>query len=198
MASLSISRCKIWYALQLYLLIQTTKISCYQYKVGDLDSWTVPSSANPHVYSKWSNNHNFTIGDTVLFLYPPSQDSVIQVTAQNYKTCNIQDPILTMNNGNSVYNITSPGLFYFTSGVPGHCQKLQKLRIAVPGNGTFVFPPDDDAVSPIAASPSYPTVSGPMPMQENAPSASPLTRVYPIFMSAATVFFTSAMVIGSI
>ncbi|XP_027085039.1 early nodulin-like protein 8 [Coffea arabica] len=197
MASLRISRCQFSHALQLYLLIQTARVCCYQYKVGDLDAWNVPSSANPDVYHIWSSNHNFTIGDSLLFLYPPSQDSVIQVTAQSYKSCNLKDPILTMNDGNSLFNITSPGLFYFTSGVPGHCEKSQKIRIAVPGNGSYVFPPDDASTAP---SPSYPTVFGPMPMQETAPSSAPLTRVRPISMSAATLLFlcVSVIAIGSV
>ncbi|XP_027079667.1 early nodulin-like protein 8 [Coffea arabica] len=193
MASLRISRCQFLHALQLYLLIQTATVCCYQYKVGDLDAWNVPSSANPDVYHIWSSNHNFTIGDSLLFLYPPSQDSVIQVTAQSYKSCNLKDPILTMNDGNSLFNITSPGLFYFTSGVPGHCEKSQKIRIAVPGNGSYVFPPDDASTAP---SPSYPTVFGPMPMQETAPSSAPLTRVRPVSMSAATLLFLCVSVIA--
>ncbi|KAG1354566.1 stellacyanin [Cocos nucifera] len=144
---------------------------CYQYKVGDLNSWGVPPSSNPHVYGLWSQKYHFRLGDSLLFLSPPSQDSVIQVTERAYNSCSLTDPIKKMNGGNSVFNLTVPGNYYFTSGVPGHCQKLQKLAIAVPAaNGAF-FPPAADAPPPgassalPASSPSYPIVFGPSPPQ---------------------------------
>ncbi|XP_047182706.1 mavicyanin-like [Vigna umbellata] len=137
-----------------------SKVFCYQYKVGDLDAWGIPTSTNPQVYKKWSTYHNLTIGDSLLFLYPPSQDSVIQVTEESYNRCNIKDPILYMNNGNSLFNITSKGQFYFTSGVAGHCQKNQKLHIAV-GEG---ISENVDAASSPASAPSYPTVFGNIPV----------------------------------
>ncbi|KAM2313942.1 hypothetical protein ACFX1S_027032 [Malus domestica] len=81
------------------MLIQS-QVLCYQYKVGDLGAWGIPTSANPQVYIKWSKYHQFKLGDSLLFLYPPSQNSVIQVTAQSYSSCNLKDPILSMNDGN--------------------------------------------------------------------------------------------------
>ncbi|KAK7391841.1 hypothetical protein VNO78_20264 [Psophocarpus tetragonolobus] len=149
------------------------KVFCYQYKVGDLDAWGIPTLTNPQVYTKWSKYHNFTIGDSLLFLYPPSQDSVIQVTEESYMKCYIKDPILYMNNGNSLFNITSKGQFYFTSGEPGHCQKNQKLHIAV---GEGIVENMDAAPGPSSSlpanAPSYPTVFGNIPV---APSTSTST-----------------------
>ncbi|KAG8382557.1 hypothetical protein BUALT_Bualt05G0089800 [Buddleja alternifolia] len=124
----------------------------------------------------------------MVFLYPPSQDSVIQVTGQNYNSCNLKDPILYMNNGNSLFNITREGNFYFTSGVKGHCEKSQKLHISV-GNGTFVE--DDPADAPSADAPSYPTVFGAIPVQA---SSSPLLEI-PIFISAAAGLLLSLLLI---
>ncbi|KAI9091580.1 hypothetical protein K1719_028023 [Acacia pycnantha] len=71
------------------------------------------------------------IGDSIVFLYPPSRDSMIQVTAESYKSCNLKNLIFYMNNGNSLFNITSNGVFYFTSAKAGHCQKNQKLHVVV-------------------------------------------------------------------
>jgi len=42
-----------------------TKVFGYQYKVGDLDAWAIPTSTNPQVYKKWSQYHNLTIGDSL-------------------------------------------------------------------------------------------------------------------------------------
>ncbi|KAF3635191.1 stellacyanin [Capsicum chacoense] len=151
---------------QLFLLIQSQLVLCYQYKVGDLNAWNIPSSANRDVYVKWSKNHLFKLGDSLLFLYPPSEDSVIQVTKQNYNSCNLKNPILYMNNGNSLFNITRPGEFYFTSGAEGHCEKLQKLHISIGGeNGTTYEDVDSPAFAPSASSPSYPNVFGSIPVQ---------------------------------
>ncbi|TKY47943.1 Early nodulin protein 1 [Spatholobus suberectus] len=170
----------------LVTLIQIqTKVRCYQYKVGDLDAWGIPTSANSQVYDKWSKYDNLKIGDSLLFLYPPSQDSVIQVTAESYKSCNLKDPILYMNNGNSLFNITSEGDFYFTSGEAGHCQKNQKLHIIVGVGGNM------NALAPTSLpeyAPSYPTVFGNIPM---SPSSSPhLTSNFSLIIIA---FFLCAL-----
>ncbi|CAF1721079.1 unnamed protein product [Brassica napus] len=83
------------------LMILLVQVSSTQYKVGDLDSWGILTDAK--VYSKWPKSHSFKIGDSsVMFLYPPSEDSMIQVTASNFKSCNTKDPILYMNDGNSL------------------------------------------------------------------------------------------------
>ncbi|OAY59702.1 mavicyanin [Manihot esculenta] len=180
MANLTSPKSLVLYAFQLLLLAQI-QVSCYQYKVGDLDAWSIPSSANPQVYTFWSKYHSFQIGDSLLFLYPPSQDSVIQVTEQNYNSCNLKDPLLYMNNGNSLFNITTHGEFYFTSGIPGHCEKKQKLRISVlSGNGSAYSSSYGPSALPDTAAPSYPTVFGTIPL---SPSDS-TTNKFSIFLSA--------------
>ncbi|XP_015896361.3 early nodulin-like protein 8 [Ziziphus jujuba] len=175
----------------LFLAFVQTQVLCYQYKVGDLDSWGIPSSANPQVYAKWSKYHTFRIGDSLLFLYPPSQDSVIQVTAQSYNSCNLKDPILYMNNGNSLFNITSEGQFFFTSGESGHCEKKQKLYITV-GNASAAYSPSYGPSAMPETSPSYPTVFGTIPAP---PSYSPSLN-FPVFMASAIGFMVCALLGG--
>ncbi|XVE58138.1 hypothetical protein DITRI_Ditri04bG0146100 [Diplodiscus trichospermus] len=174
----------------LFILLVQIKVQSYQYKVGDLDAWGIPTSANPQVYAKWSKYQSFKIGDSLFFLYPPSQDSVIQVTQQSYNSCNLKDPILYMNNGNSLFNITEPGEFFFTSGEPGHCEKKQKIYIHVlSGNGSAYAP---SAFPDTASSPSYPTVFGPIPQP---PSSSPSLR-FPLFVTAVIASATWAIFNG--
>ncbi|XP_061352211.1 early nodulin-like protein 8 [Gastrolobium bilobum] len=170
----------VFVSLLLMLLQIQTIVLCYQYKVGDLDSWGLPTSANSQVYDKWSKYHTLKVGDSLLFLYPPSQDSVIQVAEESYKSCNLKDPILYMNNGNSLFNITSEGVFYFTSGEVGHCQKNQKLQISVGVGGNV------NAPAPTSLAPSYPTVFGTIPVSPSSSlsstsSSSPhLTSTFPL------------------
>ncbi|KAI3469121.1 hypothetical protein Pfo_025784 [Paulownia fortunei] len=88
----------------------------------------------------------------------PSQDSMIQVTQQFHNNCNIKDPILYMINGNSQFNITKRGNFYFTSGVEGHCQKSQKLHISVYGNGSYAVSPARFRFRPLLHHCYFPTL----------------------------------------
>ncbi|KMT12445.1 hypothetical protein BVRB_5g103740 [Beta vulgaris subsp. vulgaris] len=187
MLNLSSPRCLFFYTLQLLFVLQA-KVLCFQHKVGDLNSWTVPTAANQGVYDKWSKNNIFRVKDSLLFLYPPSQDSVIQVTPQAYKSCNLKDPILFMNDGNSLFNITQPGEFYFTSGEEGHCQKGQKLHISLSGDGAVVYPPSEapSAMSDTAdATPSRPNF-GSIPTPS---TSSPILKFSP-FLGFFIVFAT--------
>ncbi|KAL8535577.1 hypothetical protein ACS0TY_011273 [Phlomoides rotata] len=188
MDSLKAGRCQFWYTIIFLLSTQGRSILCSRiYKVGDLDAWGIPSSSNPQVYTTWSKFHNLTIGDSIFFLYPPSQDSVIQVKKEAFNSCNLKDPILYMNNGNSLFNITKGGNFYFTSGVEGHCEKSQKLHISVYGNGT-----SEEADAPAASAPSYPTVfGGSIPVQgaNSTSSSSPLLEIPLLLISAAAALF---------
>ncbi|CAN8245619.1 unnamed protein product [Cochlearia groenlandica] len=149
---------------------EISKVSSTLYKVGDLDSWGIPIDSK--VYSKWPKSHSFKIGDSLLFLYPPSEDSLIQVTPSNFKSCNTKDPILYMNDGNSLFNLTQNGTVYFTSGHPGHCQKYQKLLVSV---GTYAA--EADALSPSSSSadadaPSYQNAFGSIPLSQKSSSSS--------------------------
>ncbi|CAN6864739.1 unnamed protein product [Brassica oleracea] len=167
------------------LMILLVQVSSTQYKVGDLDSWGIPTDAK--VYSKWPKSHSFKIGDSLLFLYPPSEDSMIQVTASNFKSCNTKDPILYMNDGNSLFNLTQNGTFYFTSGHPGHCQKYQKLIVSV-----GPYSAEADALSPSSSSadadaPSYQNAFGSIPLSQKSSSSSPLFSTVVASLACAVV-----------
>ena len=64
MANLKSSRYYLLLAFLFLVLIQT-KVLSYQYKVGDLDAWGIPTSANPQVYTYWSKYHTLKIGDSL-------------------------------------------------------------------------------------------------------------------------------------
>lgn len=79
-----------------------------------------------------------------------------------------------MNNGNSLFNITSDGDYYFTSGEAGRCQKNQKLHIIVGIGGNEN---SDGALSPSSSlpanAPSYNAVFGNIPIAPSSPNSSP-------------------------
>uniref|UniRef100_A0A6V7QWH5 Phytocyanin domain-containing protein n=1 Tax=Ananas comosus var. bracteatus TaxID=296719 RepID=A0A6V7QWH5_ANACO len=157
------------------LLFVDGRCSAFQYKVG-ISTPGDPPPSKPDVYSLWSHSHHFQLGDSLLFLYPPSQDSVVQVTAKAFNSCSLSDPILKLSaDGNSVFNLTAPGRFYFTSGVPGRCDNHQKLAVDVPSaNGTSFFPPAQGPPPPLRLRrtrrrvASYPLLFGPSAAQESA------------------------------
>ncbi|KAL6536580.1 hypothetical protein OROGR_013152 [Orobanche gracilis] len=190
-SNLKAPKFQFWYTF-LFLVSIQGKVLCNIYKVGDLASWGIPISSDSQIYLKWSKNHTLNNGDSLFFLYPPSQDSVIQVTRESYNSCNLKDPILYMNNGNSLFNITSPGDYYFTSGVDGHCKKSQKLHIFVYGNGSSTAD-SPAAYGPSADAPSSPTVFGLIPVQASSSSTSPMLEipVFFLYLAAAAGIFSS-------
>ena len=128
-----------------------------------------------------------------VFLYPPSQDSVLQVTGQSYNSCDLKDPILSMTNGNSLFNITSEGEFFFISGQKGHCEKRQKLQILVGNVTATAFSPAYGPSGLADSAPSYPTVFGAIPA---APSSSSALR-FPALFVAAIVFVVREILGGT-
>lgn len=69
------------------LVLLHTRVLCFQYKVGDLDAWGIPTSGNRHVYTNWAQKHHFQIGDSLcklIFLH--SIFPVREKWRQNQKT----------------------------------------------------------------------------------------------------------------
>ncbi|KAL2925674.1 Early nodulin-like protein 1, partial [Bienertia sinuspersici] len=138
----------------LILIVLQAKVFCYQHKVGDLNSWNIPPSSNSDVYAKWSKNNVFRVKDSLLFLYPPSQDSVIQVTPQAYKSCNIKDPILE----NTTSLVEKKGIV----------KRGKSFQISIDGDGAIVYAPSEGpgAMSETADSPSYQQAFGSIPTNQ--------------------------------
>ncbi|CBI15400.3 hypothetical protein AAG906_014109 [Vitis piasezkii] len=101
-----------------------------EFLVGDDDGWALPSSkSGEQMYNEWASHNRFKVGDTVHFKY--EKDSVMVVTEAEYNKCHSAHPILFSNNGDTIFSLDRPGLFYFISGVAGHCERGQKMIIKV-------------------------------------------------------------------
>ena len=59
------------------------------------------------------------------------KDSIMVVTEEEYNKCHSSHPILFSNNGDTIVSLDRPGLFFFISGVTGHCERGQKMIIKV-------------------------------------------------------------------
>ncbi|KAL5216912.1 hypothetical protein ABZP36_008313 [Zizania latifolia] len=138
------------------------------FEVGGEHGWVVPPAKEAGVYNQWASKNRFLVGDSVHFKY--AKDSVMVVTEDDYNMCSASHPIFFSNNGDTEVRLDRQGLFYFISGVTGHCERGQRMIIKVIGHGAP--PPAPQA----AASPPPPPSLPPSPPHPSAatPEASGL------------------------
>ncbi|XP_027368802.1 LRR receptor-like serine/threonine-protein kinase GSO1 [Abrus precatorius] len=98
------------------------------FEVGGKDGWVVPKD-NAQTYNQWASENRFKVNDTLRFKY--ENDSVMVVTEEEYEKCKSSHPIFFSNNGDTVFKFDRPGLFFFISGVSGHCNRGEKMIIKV-------------------------------------------------------------------
>ncbi|XP_020553011.1 mavicyanin-like [Sesamum indicum] len=97
------------------------------YKVGDSAGWTITGVD----YEKWASAHTFKVGDTVDFKYDHQFHNVMEVSRQDFESCNSSSPILNYTTGHDSVKLTSGGHHYYLCGIPGHCAAGQKIDIFV-------------------------------------------------------------------
>ncbi|CAA2992885.1 mavicyanin-like [Olea europaea subsp. europaea] len=120
---------KVYILLNLFFAFHFVAVHCAEFHVGGDAGWAVPSSKNDQLYNDWASKNRFKINDTLRFEY--SKDSVLGVTQEEYEKCRSTHPMFFSNNGNSVYTLDHPGLYYFMSGVAGHCERGLKMIVKV-------------------------------------------------------------------
>ncbi|KAG6400426.1 hypothetical protein SASPL_137257 [Salvia splendens] len=114
------------------------------FTVGDTSGWSIGSD-----YSTWASDKTFSIGDTLVFTYPPGH-TVDEVSASDYKTCAVGNAIASDSSGSTSVSLKTAGPHYYICGVPGHCGGGMKLSITVSaaaaGGGVV---PGNTNVSPV-------------------------------------------------
>ncbi|KAF8769241.1 hypothetical protein HU200_006748 [Digitaria exilis] len=111
------------------------------FEVGGDDGWVVPPASDGARFNHWASKNRFLVGDTVHFKYENQEDSVMVVTEDDYNSCRAAHPIFFSNNGDTEVELDRPGLFYFISGVEGHCERGQRMAVKVIGDGPSSPPP---------------------------------------------------------
>lgn len=96
--------------------------------------------------------------NATVFEYNATNDNVIQVTHSEFRSCNTSAPKRMFNSGNDSFTIKSPGHYYFTSNVSGHCQAGQKLDVRVLKHPIPASPPSPTTTPSPSPSPSIATV----------------------------------------
>ncbi|KAJ4950673.1 hypothetical protein NE237_027505 [Protea cynaroides] len=139
---------------------------------GKVDAWKIPTSA-AETLNHWAEATRFKIGDWLIWKYDPKQDSVVEVTKENYDKCNTSNPIAEYKDGNSKVKLNRSGPFYFISGAQWKCQKGEKLIVVVlsPNHNKPKPSPPPLAPSPSTVDPKAPT---PSPVDPKAPTPSPV------------------------
>ncbi|KAJ0247466.1 ENODL12 [Hirschfeldia incana] len=107
---------------------------------GSLQSWKVPDSSS-NTLNQWAENNRFKVGDILVWKYDAKVDSVLQVTKEDYDSCNTSNPLKQYNDGDTKLELDHSGAYFFISGAPDHCAKGQKMHLVVlaernvPGGG---------------------------------------------------------------
>ncbi|KAL8147686.1 early nodulin-like protein 14 [Apium graveolens] len=181
--------------------------NAYSFSAGGKDGWILSPSES---YDAWSKRQRFVIGDIITFKYTQGVDSVLAVNKNDFDTCNINNPITKMDDGNSVFKLDKAGPFYFISGNKSNCDQGQKLNLVVISpkshhmGSPIASPPAPAAMSPeIPAMPSSPTMSmpgseAPMSMPGMGASASTPTGAPPPTSFAAAKSTPSVAIVASI
>ena len=97
-----------------------------------------------------------------------ANDSVLLVSHDDYKQCSTETPVRRFTGGDTKFTLDGLGPFYFVSGVPGHCEKGQRMiaRVRMPSSLTAGVP---------AAAPGMPPTVGaggaPKPAASSSPAA---------------------------
>ncbi|CAH1428684.1 unnamed protein product [Lactuca virosa] len=111
----------------LSLLVSIQKGDAHDLKIGSSGDWSIASAP----YTTWAERARFSIGDTILFNYDGSKDSLLLVSQADYNNCNTASPIEKHNDGHTVITLERSGPHYFISGVPENCKKNEKVTIVV-------------------------------------------------------------------
>ncbi|ESQ46653.1 hypothetical protein EUTSA_v10000583mg, partial [Eutrema salsugineum] len=99
------------------------------YKVGDSKGWRVYDS---NYYYKWSKKKEFHVGDNLLFEYGQELYDVLEISGDlEFLYCNLTSPAAVHKTGCDLVRLTKPGVHYFISLKPGHCEAGLKLQVVV-------------------------------------------------------------------
>nr|CAD1823146.1 unnamed protein product [Ananas comosus var. bracteatus] len=97
---------------------------------GSTNAWKIPTSASDTL-NQWAAANRFQVGDSLVWKYDKEKDSVIQVTREDYLSCNTSSPIAEHKDGATAVNLARSGAYYFVSGAEGACEKGEKVIVVV-------------------------------------------------------------------
>ncbi|KZV20674.1 hypothetical protein F511_30648 [Dorcoceras hygrometricum] len=130
-------------------ILTAVSVRCVELDVGGDNGWAIPSTKNQQLYNDWASSNRFKVNDTLRFQY--QKDSVLVVTQEEYEKCRSSHPIFFSNNGDTLFTLDHPGLYYFISGVSGHCERGLKMIVKVLELEPITPPSNQSLSSPSSA-----------------------------------------------
>ncbi|GAV60657.1 Cu_bind_like domain-containing protein [Cephalotus follicularis] len=179
-----------------YVLLIMQKGSAREFKVGGSKGWAIPDNSTS--YNQWAESNRFQIGDSLLFVYPSGQDSVLHVNRDAYTNCTTQGEKYT--DGHTVFTFNQSGPFYFISGNKENCLKNEKLvtvvladRSSRTSNATTVSPPSP-APAGMQSPPAGPVDINPTPPPES-PRKAGASTISMSFIGSMGAFVASSLIL---
>ncbi|CAI9088683.1 OLC1v1023087C1 [Oldenlandia corymbosa var. corymbosa] len=168
----------------IFVVIFMQSSYAYQFYVGGRAGWVVNP---PEDYNHWAGRMRFQVNDTLFFKYEKGSNSVFEVNRDDYNQCNTNNPILKLEDGNSIFKFDRSGPFYFISGNKTLCDQGQKIITVVlairpppPAPVTPAPPGQTPAPAPAPVStPPAPAPAGLSPALTPASSPAPASSVSP-------------------
>ncbi|XP_011078396.1 cucumber peeling cupredoxin [Sesamum indicum] len=136
------------------------------YVVGDSLGWTIPPGG-PVAYSTWASQHEFKVGDVLVFNFSTGLHDAAYVTKAGYDGCSSNSPIALATVGPASFTLNSTGEHHYICTFGQHCSLGQKLAINVTAASTPTAP------APAPSSPTTPPSPAPTPAPSGSLSPSP-------------------------
>lgn len=150
------------------LLVQ--KGGATDFTVGGNKGWSVPDPNGEH-YNQWAERNRFQVGDSLVFVYPGNQDSVLHVSQEQYGSCDTSHPMEVFSDGHTVFKLKQSGPFYFISGNKDNCLKSEKLVVIVLADRSNRSDANQTTTSSPPPSESTGAAPSPAPAGEESPPA---------------------------
>ncbi|XP_018461851.1 early nodulin-like protein 11 [Raphanus sativus] len=171
-----------------YLLLTTVSHAASKPRMilvgGYVGSWKVPDSPS-NTLNHWAEANRFKVGDVLVWAYDAKVDSVLQVTKEDYDSCNTSKPLKQFNDGDTKFKLDNSGPYFFISGAPGSCTKGERIHLVVLAERNNVGAGSRDFGSPKVSPVSSPPASTHAPAP--APNAAVGLKVGSGFLTAVAI-----------
>ncbi|OMP04466.1 Plastocyanin-like protein [Corchorus olitorius] len=176
----SIYQGKAFHVLGLFcLMLMIHKGSAREFTVN----WGLHNGGYAENYNQWAERNRFQIGDSLVFVYTPNDESVLHVTAEAYKNCTVEAPLAEYKDGHTVVSLSKSGPYYFISGKKENCEKNEKLVVVVLADRSNRSSTKNETSSPPSPSPINPPSP---PPSDITPSPAPSAESPPAVTTAET------------
>ncbi|KAM0883645.1 hypothetical protein ACQ4PT_007694 [Festuca glaucescens] len=107
------------------VMVLLAPASAEVFMVGDAAGWTLKYPPT------WADGKTFVVGDSLMFMYPAGEHTVVEVGGAGFMTCNVTGNQGIWNSGSDTIALSKSGRRWFVCGVSDHCAQGMKLVVTV-------------------------------------------------------------------